>query len=105
MPFSGGELIVFGGCLYHTLRQSSVREVIVITDNRVRIEKGHGDKAEQCYEFNRGWATITVSKPLINGYPSRLFIRSHGKAVEIGRFLVETERKQLAAALKGSLAW
>jgi len=103
LPFSGAELLLLGCCLYYSLRKCSVCEIVVVTDQSVRIEKGYRNTLEHSYEFHRSWAKIVLKSPVIKGYPSRLVIRSHGKEVEIGRFLVESERKALAAALTRSL--
>jgi uncharacterized membrane protein len=104
LPFSGSELVFLGCCLYYSMRQASACEIVIIGEQRVRIEKGYRHSLEQQHEFHRGWARIILKAPAIKGYPSRLFIQSHGKQVEIGHFLVESERRQLAAVLKRSLA-
>ena len=104
LPFSGAELLLFGGCLYYSLQKCSACEIVVITEQSVRIEKGRRNNLERRYEFHRSWAKIVLKAPVIKGYPSRLVIRSHGKEVEIGRFLVESERKELAVELNRRLS-
>lgn len=103
LPFSGAELLLLGGCLYFSLRQCSVCEIVIITEQCIRIEKGRRKNLERRHEFNRNWAKIILEASSIRGYPSRLVIRSHGKEVEIGRFLVESERQVLAGELARSL--
>lgn len=103
LPFCGAELLLLGYCLYTSMQRSSVCEVITITEKWVKIEKGRY-KLEQRYEFIKGWTTIDLERPLIKGYPSRLSVRSQGKQIEIGQFLVESERKALALELKKALA-
>jgi uncharacterized membrane protein len=103
LPFSGGELLLLGGCLYYSLRQCSACEIVIITEQCICIEKGRRNNLERRYEFHRSWAKIILEASVIKGYPSRLVIRSHGKEVEIGRFLVESERKELAVELTKSL--
>ena len=39
----------------------------------------------------------------IKGYPSRLTIRSHGRAVEIGSYLADKERENLALELRQAM--
>ncbi|MEN8259832.1 MAG: DUF2244 domain-containing protein [Pseudomonadota bacterium] len=102
LPFSGAELILLGYCLWHTMRQCSAREVITITDKQVRIEKG-AERLQLDGEFHCGWARIDLEKSNIKGHPSRLAIRSHGKEIEVGNFLVESEREYLAKELQKSL--
>ncbi len=99
LPFSGLEWLLLAYCLRLSLRQSAQREVITITDAQVLVEKGRGHP-EQSYTFQRAWVTLAWIEPPIRGRPSRLALRLHGKEVEIGRFLVESERQALAKDLK-----
>jgi uncharacterized membrane protein len=99
LPFSGLEWLLLAYCLHLSLRQSQLREVITITDAVVRIEKGR-DRPEQTYKFQRAWVMIDWMQSPIRGRPSRLALKLHGKEVEIGRFLVESERQALARELK-----
>jgi len=99
LPFSGAEWILLAYCLNLSLRQSQEREVIIITDALVRVEKGRG-RPSQTYKFQRAWVMLDWMQSPIRGRPSRLALRLHGKEVEIGRFLVESERQALAKELK-----
>lgn len=94
--------MLLGYCLWFTMRRCASREVITVTDEQVRIEKG-GERLETDGEFHRAWARVDLRRSAIKGYPSRLAIRSHGKAVEVGAFLVESEREFLARELQKSL--
>jgi uncharacterized membrane protein len=99
LPFSGAEWLLLAYCFKLSFRTCSVCEVITITEAMVLLEKGR-DKPEQTYRFQRAWVSLDWSKPSIKGHPSRLSFRLHGKAVEIGRFLVESEREALARELQ-----
>ena len=99
LPFSGLEWMLLAYCLHLSLRQSQEREVITITNDLVRVEKGR-DKPVQTYQFQRAWVMLDWMQSPIRGRPSRLTLRLHGKEVEIGRFLVESERQVLARELK-----
>ena len=103
LPFSGLEWVLLAYCLHLSLRQSQEREVITITDALVRLEKGRG-RPVQTYKFQRAWVMLHWMQSPIRGRPSRLALRLHGKEVEIGRFLVESERQALAKELKGLLS-
>jgi len=102
LPFSGLELLVLGYCLVLTLRRCNVQEVITITDKVIRVERG-SDKIEEKSELQLGWVQVELERPRYKGYPANLIIKSHGKRIEIGRFLVESEREKLAAQLKKML--
>jgi uncharacterized membrane protein len=99
LPFSGAEwlLLVYG--FWVSFRSCAVREVITITEATVRVEKGRG-KPEETHSFQRAWVSLDWAKPEIKGHPSRLSLRLHGKKIEVGRFLVESEREALARELQ-----
>ncbi len=99
LPFSGLEWLLLAYCLRLSLKQSAQREVIIISDALVRVEKGRA-RPEQTYKFQRAWVTLNWVESPIRGRASRLSLRLHGKEVEIGRFLVESERQALAKDLK-----
>lgn len=99
LPFSGLEWLVLAYCLRLSLRQSAQQEVITIDEKLVRVEKGRG-QPEQTYQFQRAWVRLDWIESPIRGRPSRLSLRLHGKEVEIGRFLVESERQALARELR-----
>jgi len=99
LPFSGAEWLLLAYGFWFSFRSAAVREVITITEAAVLVEKGRG-KPEECYRFQRAWVSLDWVKPEIKGHPSRLSFRLHGKAIEVGRFLVESEREALARELR-----
>jgi len=102
LPFAGLEMLVLAGGLYVVACRCHECEVISIGADAIRIEKGRG-APRQHWTLGRVWARVVLERCPKAWYPSRLFIRSHGQAVEIGRFLGEEERQQLAAELIRSL--
>lgn len=102
LPFSGLEWLLLAYCLRLSFRDSSFCEVITITDSLVSVEKGR-HKPEQSWRFQRAWVALDLVRPTRRGHPSHLHLRLHGKCVEIGRFLVEDERRALARELRGWL--
>lgn len=102
LPFSGLEWLLLAYCLHLSMKQSTRREVITIGEDLVKVEKGR-NRPEQTYRFQRAWVTLSCSESPIRGRPSRLSLRLHGKEVEIGRFLLESERQALAKELRALL--
>ncbi|MGH8503018.1 MAG: DUF2244 domain-containing protein [Gammaproteobacteria bacterium] len=102
LPFAGFEMLILGIALYRCCARSCWREVVSIAGRQVRIAVGR-DRVERACTFERHWARVVLDKAAIRGYPSRLFIRSHGLQVEIGACLVDEERQTLAAALREAL--
>lgn len=98
LPFCGLEMLALGAGLYVTSWRSSFREVVTVGKDSVAIEAGR-DKPDKRLEFQRPWAQVVLERSYNSWYPSRLLIRSHGRQVEIGRFLNEQERRGLAELL------
>lgn len=102
LPFAGLEMIVLGAGLYLVACRSYECEVICISRDAIRIEKGRRFPRQHC-TLGRVWAKVVLEPCPKAWYPSRLFIRSHGRAVEVGRFLHEEERRHLALELSRTL--
>lgn len=99
LPFYGAEWLFLAYCFRLAFRANARREVITITEATVLVEKGR-DRPEETYRFQRAWVAPSWTPAPIPGHPGRLCLRLHGKDIEIGRFLVETERAALARELR-----
>ncbi|BBL73376.1 hypothetical protein MishRS11D_04740 [Methylomagnum ishizawai] len=99
LPFSGAEWLLLAYCFRLGFKASALQEVITVTEATVLLEKGR-NQPEQTYRFQRAWVALDWVKSPIPGHPSSLFLRLHGKAIEIGRFLAESERERLAHELR-----
>ncbi len=107
LPFSGIEILALGAALYITSCNGDVQEVIVINRDTIVVERGRRGP-EQREIFQRPWTQAVLERSWNSWYPSRLLIRSHGRQLEIGKFLNEQERqglaKELGKALKNNQA-
>ncbi|MFQ5661264.1 MAG: DUF2244 domain-containing protein [Gammaproteobacteria bacterium] len=99
-PFSGLEVIALGVALTITSRRGDWREVITIGKDSIALEAGRQGPATR-WEFHRQWTKVVLQRAGNSWYPSRLLLRSHGRQVEIGRFLNEQERQGFAEMLSG----
>ena len=102
LPFAGLELAVLGYCFYRCAAHAQTCEVITVDTTVVKVEKGKR-RLEHRWDLPRAWAAIAIERHALRGYPSRLVIRSHGRRVELGRFLNEDERRDLAMDLSRTL--
>jgi len=102
LPFSGLEILALGAALYVCACRGGVQEVISIDRDNITIEVGR-QYPQQRAVFRRAWAKVILERPWNSWYPSRLFIRSHGRQIEIGRFLNEQERQGFALMLSDTL--
>ena len=98
LPLSGIELLLLGFALYSTANQGKSQEVVTIKHDAIVFEAGR-NYPESSHEFQRPWAKIVLERPWHAWYPSKLLIRSHGRQIEVGKFLNEEERKGLAEQL------
>ena len=102
LPFAGAEIVVVGVGFYLSARSGQESEIVSVADDMVAVERNRRRLHERL-EMQRAWAQIRLLRPKIRWYPSQLVIRSHGKAVELGGFLNEEERHQLAGKLQRAI--
>jgi uncharacterized membrane protein len=97
--FAGLEIGFLTYCLYLRLRANINTEVITFDESSVTIERGCYH-AEKSWKYHRMWAKIFVKKPTRYGRPKQVFIRSHGKELELGAFLNSSDKDLLIKDLK-----
>ena len=98
-PFAVLEISFLFICLYLRLRANINTEVITFDEGTVVVERG-SYHAEKTWKYHRMWAKIYVKKPVTRGYPKQIFIRSHGKELELGSFLNKKDKEILIKDLK-----
>jgi len=99
VPFSGMEMMALGIALYLTSRKVHRREVITVGKERVKIEKGI-HKADQSWTFERSWIRLRDEFFGENQCHRKLALGSHGSYIEVGEFLSNLEKDELAFRLK-----
>ncbi len=102
LPFSGLEMLALGAGLYLTSRKVHRREVIILDQNRTRIEKGVL-RADQCWEFETLWLRLIDEQSETRNPCRKLTIGCHGEFVEVGDFLDNFEKDELAFQLKDGI--
>ena len=102
LPFAGLELAVLWVAFCLCASSGQAVEVISIADASVAVKKGK-EKMETVWEAPKPWAQVRLQRARVAWYPSRLILRSHGREVALGEFLVEEERQELARKLKALL--
>ena len=103
LPFFGIELMVLGIAWSIVRCRSRDFEELCVNERHVDIhlQRGHRDRS---YRFLRYWTRVDLQAALWRGHPSRLYIGSHGRCVEIGHDLTEEDRIELARRLDRLLA-
>ena len=99
LPFAGMEMAVLYVAFRYIDRHAADHERITIRGSKVAIEVHEGKTVTRA-EMNRYWARVVCEADA-----SRLALRSHGREIEVGRHLCETERagvaRELARELQG----
>jgi uncharacterized membrane protein len=99
LPFAGLEVGLLGWALYSSAQRAGECEVVIVRDDRVEIQKGRR-RPERCWTLDTYWTEVALERTGHRWYPGRLLLRSHGIAIELGRFLRDDERAILARQLK-----
>lgn len=97
LPFAGLEMLVLFLAFHYVERHAADYERIEIVGDTVRIEWCNAGSTHG-RTLNRHWARVVVS-----GDGSRLALRSHGRELEIGRYMNTEQRMDLAHSLKRRL--
>lgn len=100
--FAALEVAFVAGCMLRVWRSSGAGEVIVLSPTRLEVARiGQAGPAAQFHPY---WARLVLRPGRWRGAPNRLVLRSHGREIEIGAFLSDAERSDLAARLTALLA-
>lgn len=106
LPFAGLELAVLAMALHVTARRASCVETVEIDARDLRIRRDSPSSTVTA-DFASGWARVRLAPA--RGRAPRLEVGSHGRWIELGRFLTEAERRRaagiLARALRPYSAW
>ena len=97
LPFAGLEVILVLTCFYISFRWSQQKEVVYISNEKIKLEKGRLIK-EKTWEEYRSFVVLEVEK---NQYNSDEFcFQSKGKRFYFGSFLNDEDKKILKNELK-----
>ena len=100
LPFAGMELAALGAALLWCMRENQYREVIVIGNGSVKVERGYR-APQQTWQAAAAWSKVVLEPATSSLGKPRLMLSSAGKNCEIGRCLTEVEKLALADRLKG----
>ncbi len=98
LPFAGAEMLLLGWALRANMQRRFQRESIHITETEVVIEDAQATPPR--IVFPRHWARVKIRRPKSTLHRGQLIIESSGRGREVGKFLTEEERRQLAAELQ-----
>ena len=106
LPFAGIEIVALAYAFYSVYLHSNDYESITIVGDEVLVEKKN-DKDLTMMIFQRYWAQISVRDVMQGsgkGSKRVLFISSHGKEVEFGKYFInDGQRTMFARELREKL--
>jgi uncharacterized membrane protein len=98
LPFAGAEIALLAWALKTNMARRFEHEHIEVTETEVVIEQSRGTPRR--IVVPRHWSQVKIRRPKSPLHRGQLVIESHGRSHEVGKFLTEEERRQLAAQLK-----
>ena len=102
LPFAGLEMLALGSALYYVNWKLQYRQVITVSQDSVRIDKGHY-YPRQSWQFPRqrtGLSIVPESHPWDG--PS-LSVHDRSESVTVGEFLNREDALELLSLLRGEL--
>ena len=97
LPFAGLEVILVLTCFYLSFRWSQQKEIIYISNDKIKLEKGRLFKEKTWEEF-RSFVVLEVERDRHNSY--EFCFQSKGKRFYFGSFLNDDDKLILKNELK-----
>lgn len=101
LPFAGLELIALAAALRHLERHASDFEAVRLHDGRLSVEVRDGETCTR-QDCAACWMRFFLCRPPESG-ATRLRFRSHGRQIDVGRWMNEDELEAMARELKSSV--
>jgi uncharacterized membrane protein len=99
--FCGLEAFLVWGAFELNYRSGRRLETVRLDDAALRIDRIAPNGRSRYWTFEPGWVRITVEQE--HDQSNRLVLSSHGRRLQIGAFLTDDERGNLADALNTAL--
>jgi uncharacterized membrane protein len=100
-PFMGTDVLFLAWALNAARRAARAFEQIRLTPLSLLVRRKPARGAESQIELNPYWVRVEMDDPPQR--TSKLVLWSHGRGVQIGRFLAPNERLSFAKALRAAL--
>lgn len=99
LPFAGLELAALGGALYYVNWKLQYRHVITVSDEQVRIDKGHY-APRKSWKFSRKGTGLAITPEKHPWDGPELCLHDRNESVRLGEFLNRDDCLELIALLK-----
>jgi len=99
--FCGLEVFLVWGAFELNYRSGRRLETVRLDDAALRIDRIAPNGRSKYWAFEPGWVRVTIEYE--RDQSNRLVLSSHGRRLQIGAFLTDDERSNLADALNAAL--
>jgi uncharacterized membrane protein len=100
-PFMGLDVALLAWAFRSSTLAARRFEHVTVTPSLLRVEKHPVKGNVRAADFNPYWVRVDLQWP--TEFSNRLFLRSHGREMQIGDFLAPAVREGFANALKSAL--
>src|SRR5512146_580695 len=100
-PFMGLDVVLLAWAFRASTIAARRFEQVTLTPSLLRVEQHSAKGAVKEADFNPYWVRVDLQRP--TEYTNRLFLRSHGRELQLGSFLAPQVREGFAEALKSAL--
>jgi uncharacterized membrane protein len=101
-PFMGLDVLLLGWAFRESRIKARAHERVTLSPSLLRIEQHPARGAKPEVVFNPYWVRVDL-QPWTE-YSNRLFLRSHGRSIQLGAFLAPATRESFAQTLKSALS-
>jgi uncharacterized membrane protein len=101
MPFMGADVALLAWAFRASSIAARRHERITLRPESLTVEHHPARGTPSRIELNPYWVRVHLEEP--EEHWSRLTLRSHGRAVQVGSFLAPQDRQSFAEALKAAL--
>ncbi|HWA30377.1 MAG TPA: DUF2244 domain-containing protein [Rhizomicrobium sp.] len=100
-PFMGLDVALLAWAFRASTVAARRFEQVTLTPSLLRVEQHSAKGAVKEADFNPYWVRVDLQRP--TEYTNKLFLRSHGRELQLGAFLAPQVRESFAQALKSAL--
>ena len=101
-PFMGLDVALLAWAFRASTLAARRFEHVTLTPGLLSVEKHPAKGAVSKSTFNPYWVRVDLQRP--TEFSNRVFLRSHGKEMQVGDFLAPAVRESFANALKTALS-
>ena len=103
IPFAGIEMLALGGALYVCMNKLSRVETVTVSDEDITVCIRQRNEVQEICSFPKARMWATVSSAPSKMLKQKLWLCAHRSKIEIGAFLDDGEKHQLASVINRAI--